>query len=84
MAYDNTNTGVLFVKKERKSEKQPNFEGRINIDGRDYDLVAWTKVSTKTGEKFLSLKIEEPKQGTKTVKKAEPLAVSDIPDELPF
>jgi len=83
MAYDNTNSGVLFVKKERKSDKQPNFEGRINVNGTDYDLVAWTRV-TKTGDKFLSLKVEEPKQAAKPVKKEEPLAVSDIPDELPF
>ena len=42
MAYDNTNTGALFVKKERKNDKQPNFQGKINVNGKEYDIAAWT------------------------------------------
>lgn len=80
MAYDNTNTGALFVKKERKTEKQPNFQGKINVNGHEYDIAGWTKLS-KTGDKFISLKIEEPRD----TKKAEPKpAQTDFGDEIPF
>lgn len=80
MSYDNTNTGVLFVKKERTSEKYPNFEGRINVDGKEYDIAAWTR-QTKSGEKFLSLKISEP---FKKAEKKEETLTQDLGDELPF
>lgn len=80
MPYDTKNTGVLFVKKERKSEKQPNFQGKININGKDFDLAGWTKVS-KTGDKFISLKVEEPRD----YKSSEPQQKAvDYGDPLPF
>lgn len=89
MAYDSTNTGVLFINKDRKSEKHPNFEGRINVDGTDYDIVGWTKVS-KTGDKFISLAVKQPREKAKPkpepkpVTAPQPLTVDEIPDELPF
>ena len=80
MAYDKTNTGVLFVNKERKSDKYPNFRGTINVNGKDFEVAGWTRES-KTGDKYLSLKIEEPR----TAQKAEPKPTStDLGDELPF
>ena len=83
MAYDNTNTGVLFIKKERKSDKAPNFEGRINVEGKDFDIAGWTRV-TSNGDKFLSLKISEPyKKGAKK-EEIKTVDVSDLGDELPF
>ena len=57
--FDNTNRGVLFVK-NKKSEKQPDYEGTINIDGRELSLAGWKKVSQK-GATFLSLKVSEPR-----------------------
>lgn len=81
MAYQNKpNTGALFTKKQRKTEKQPNFEGNINVNGKDWDIAAWIKVS-KTGDKYLSLKIEEPQNKAKP-QQAEP-AVDDYSD-MPF
>lgn len=79
MAYDNTNSGVLFVKKDRKNDKQPNFEGRINVNGKDYELAAWTKVS-KAGDKFISLQIREPRAKGQAPK----ADISSIPDEIGF
>ena len=57
--FDNTNRGVLFIK-NKKSEKQPDYEGTINIDGRELSLAGWKKVS-QTGATFLSLKVSEPR-----------------------
>ena len=80
MVYAKTNTGVLFVNKARKSDKYPNFRGTINVNGKDFEVAGWTRES-KTGDKYLSLQIEEPR----TAQKAEPKPTStDLGDELPF
>jgi uncharacterized protein (DUF736 family) len=60
MAFDQTNRGVLFVKKNKKNEKQPDYDGNINVDGKDYALAGWKKTSQK-GATFLSLKVSEAK-----------------------
>lgn len=90
MAYDDTNTGVLFKKENRSSERAPNYEGNINVDGKDYRLAAWIKES-KTGKKFMSLAVSVPtkptdKPTTKSTPKQEPkpLDLSAIPDDIGF
>jgi uncharacterized protein (DUF736 family) len=60
MAFDNTDRGILFPKKDKKSEKQPDYDGKINVGGKDYALAGWKKTSQK-GATFLSLKISEAK-----------------------
>ena len=91
MSYDNTNRGVLFKKEERLSPKSPNYEGRINVGGKDYRLAAWIKEG-KNGKKFMSLEISDPK-GKVIPEGREPefpktdlpkVDVSSIPDEIPF
>ena len=67
MEYDNTNRGVLFRNETANEEnKQPYMTGKINIEGKDLDLAGWMKES-KSGRKFLSLKVQEPraKEGAK-------------------
>jgi uncharacterized protein (DUF736 family) len=58
MAFDNTNKGALFTAKERKTDKHPHMTGKINLDGKDYSLSAWSNQSKK-GDKYLSLKVSE-------------------------
>lgn len=55
----NTNSGVLF-KNESENEKAPAYKGKINVDGKDYELAAWIREG-KTG-KFMSLKVQELRQ----------------------
>lgn len=90
--YDDTNRGVLFKKEERLSPKSPEYEGRLNVDGKDYRLSAWVKESTRNGKKFFSISIYDPK-GKVIPEGREPefpktdlpkVDVSDIPDEIPF
>lgn len=78
MEYDNTNSGVLF-KNESDNEKAPNYKGKINVNGKDFEIAAWVRES-KAGTKFLSLKVQEPREKkTKPVEKIE-----DMPEDLPF
>ncbi len=39
---DYTNSGVLF-KNESPNEKAPAYKGKINVDGKEYELAAWLK-----------------------------------------
>ena len=62
MEYDNNNTGVLFRNETATPEnKQPYMTGKINVEGKELQLAGWMKESTKTGKKFLSLKVQEPR-----------------------
>lgn len=79
MDYDNTNTGVLF-KNESDNEKAPNYKGKINVNGQELEIAAWVRQS-KAGKKFLSLKVQEPRQKQEPKKEQ---SFEDMPDDLPF
>lgn len=59
--YDNTNRGVLFKndKGDNPNGNRPDYSGDINFNGVDMRIAAWLKVSSKSGEKFLSLSVSE-------------------------
>jgi len=57
MEYDTTNRGSLFKNDRKDDAKFPDYKGSINVDGIDYWLSAWIKVS-KDGNKFMSLSVK--------------------------
>lgn len=57
MEYDNSNRGSLFKNDRKDDAKFPDYKGSINVDGTDYWLSAWIKVS-KDGNKFMSLSVK--------------------------
>ena len=78
MDYDNTNSGVLF-KNESDNEKAPMYKGKINVEGKEYELAAWLREAKSGKGKFLSLKVQEPRQ------KVEKTATfDDIESDVPF
>jgi len=78
--YDNTNKGALFVNKRRTTDRHPNLTGKIDIEGVEYWISAWTNHKKSDGEKYLSLNVtpveEKPVQEntTKTI----------MDDDIPF
>lgn len=79
MEYDNTNRGVIFKNEKKASDKHPDYQGTINVDGKDKAISLWVKDS-KAGKKFFSVAISEP-----YVKQEEKQVVSkDLEDGLPF
>ena len=68
--YDNTNTGALFVNEDKDEghPKWPDRKGRLNVNGVDYWLSGWLKTS-KSGKKYLQLKLGDEKGGTKPKEK---------------
>ena len=63
--YDDKNTGALFVNAQKKTDKHPDFNGVLNVEGKDYWLSGWkNKMSDKSrtpGMGYVGLKIK-PKE----------------------
>ncbi|NVN09732.1 hypothetical protein [Nguyenibacter vanlangensis] len=56
------NTGVLFLNRQRASDRAPDYVGTVRIGGRDMEICAWVK-DGRSGE-FLSLKLQDPRRPT--------------------
>jgi hypothetical protein len=71
--FDNTNRGSLFKNDKKLEEKHPDMNGTINIEGTEYWISGWKKVS-KAGSGFLSLSVrpkqEQTRQSSQPTKKA--------------
>lgn len=59
--YDNTNKGILFNEQAKKSERSPDWTGKLDVEGKEYRIAAWER-TTKTGTPILSLAISEPQE----------------------
>ena len=79
MAYDNTNSGVLFRNDKQGNEKRPDYTGKINVEGKDFYLSAWIKEGQKG--KFMSLSVQEPGAGKTKPDNTEPV---DMDSDIPF
>ena len=86
MEYDNTNKGALFGNtRKREGKKDPDLQGKLNIDGQERWLSAWFFTYEKDGEKKRGINLSlgdlvEAKQQTK--KPADKF--DDMSDDIPF
>lgn len=62
--YDNTNRGSLFKNDKKTEEKHPDLSGSLNIEGTEYWISGWSKVS-KGGQKFISLSVRQKQEQTR-------------------
>lgn len=77
MEYDNTNSGTLFRNDKATHPKAPEYTGKIDVEGKEYQLAAWVRES-KNGKKFFSIKVSEP------YKKPNPQEVYEDTSDIPF
>lgn len=73
--YDNEMRGVLFTNENKRTEKSPSMTGRVQIEGKEYRLAAWTQTS-RTGKRFLSISV------TDSDNQAEPAQPENGEDDL--
>lgn len=82
MEYDNTNRGSLFKNDRKDDAKFPDYKGSINVDGTDYWLSAWIKVS-KDGNKFMSLSVKN-KNADASLQPKKKAKQEEFDDSMPF
>lgn len=63
MEFDNTNRGALFKNDKEGNESRPDYKGKLNVEGKDLEIAAWLKTS-KSGTKYMSLVVSEPRPKT--------------------
>ena len=83
--YDNTNRGALFVNQRKETEKHPDYNGNINIDGKEFWVSGWKSFSKKDGKMYLSLSIK-PKDTAPASKPRPAFGVDESFDDsdIPF
>ena len=88
------NTGAIFKNENKKAENQPDYKGKVNVNGKEMEIALWLKTSAK-GLKFLSASFSELFiKGEPQINKNEPQINStlkpvnyvnlDANDDLPF
>lgn len=60
--YDNNLTGVLFPNDKKGSDRAPDVTGKAEIDGVEYRVAGWKRVSSNSGKPFFSLKFENKEE----------------------
>ena len=66
------NSGAIFKNDRKTADNQPDYRGKINVDGKEWEISLWVKES-QAGSKYFSaaikepwVKPEEPTQGAKS------------------
>ena len=83
--FDNNLRGVLFYNDKMGNEKRPDMTGSCEIDGVEYWLSAWNKVSAKNETYMslaLSLKDAKPNGAAQPQPQAQQQVALD--DDVPF
>jgi len=85
MEYDNTNRGVMFKNDRKEKETHPDLKGSINIDGKEFWLSGWSKVTGK-GDKRLSLSVTPKESQSKAMpaQAKQTASAPEIDDDMPF
>lgn len=66
--FNNENRGALFLNDRKKTDKHPDFTGKIDVNGTEFYISAWKKVA-QSGKKFMSLSVQ-PVQEKETAPQA--------------
>lgn len=74
------NTGAIFKNDKKTKETQPDYRGKVNVNGKEMEIALWLKESSK-GMKYFSCSFSEPR--TNEAPKQVNTQIIDE-DDLPF
>jgi len=86
--YNHENKGVAFFNDKKEKDNQPDYKGKGNFNGVDFELALWQRES-KDGKEYFSISFSKPyvkqegaweQQRQKFAKKDE--VVAEVPDEV--
>jgi len=82
------NTGAIFKNDKKTADNQPDYRGKINVEGKELEISLWVKTA-QSGVKYMSAAIKEPyvapapapvlQNTTDKIK-----AADEFEDDLPF
>jgi uncharacterized protein (DUF736 family) len=82
------NTGTIFKNDKKTADNQPDYRGKINVEGKELEISLWVKTA-QSGVKYMSAAIKEPwvapapapvlQNTTDKIK-----AADEFEDDLPF
>lgn len=73
------NSGAIFKNDKKTTDKHPDYNGTIVVDGVEKKIALWVKESAK-GTKYFSAAISEPfKKDEPKVTKMESIYKDDLP-----
>ena len=86
MAYtQKENTGSLFKNDKKSNEKQPDYQGTINLNGVEMRIAGWLRTSAN-GTPFMSLQVSEktPAPAVQQNQPVKPAQPTHYNNEAPF
>ena len=54
------NKGAIFKNSKKEKESQPDYQGSINVDGKEKAISLWLSTSKDGKTKYFSVGISEP------------------------
>jgi uncharacterized protein (DUF736 family) len=84
MAYDNEMRGVLFKNNKKNTEKHPDYNGTIQINGVEYWLAAWIRTPKPGGQKFMALRVNPKDEQQQAPASSAPVDPAYVEDDIPF
>ena len=74
------NSGAIFKNDKKTSANQPDYRGKVNVNGKEMEIALWVKESSK-GLKYFSCSFSEP-YVNETPKQVHTQVIEE--DDLPF
>jgi uncharacterized protein (DUF736 family) len=53
------NSGAIFKNDKKTADNQPDYRGKINVEGKELEISLWVKTA-QSGVKYMSAAIKEP------------------------
>jgi uncharacterized protein (DUF736 family) len=84
--YDNTNKGTLFKNDKGDNPKRPDYQGKINVNGKEMKLAAWIRTPNNGGDKFIAITVSDliPKSDFTPKNPTDFLQSAEGEDDIPF
>jgi uncharacterized protein (DUF736 family) len=76
------NTGAIFKNDKKTAENQPDYRGKMMVDGKEWEISLWVRESA-AGNKYMSAAIKEPYVKTESAPVQTP-KTDESDDGMPF
>lgn len=78
------NTGAIFKNDKKTAENQPDYRGKMMVDGKEWEISLWVRESQASGLKYFSAAIKEPYVKTEQSAPVQTPKQDESDDGMPF